>query len=477
MPTRTQAIVLAAGRSSRFNTTATKLSFTICGQEMIRYPLNLLQALNLKTIVVVGYQQEVIRGIIAKHNYPVECIEQTVQKGTGHALLCTRSAWTADTILIVNGDAPLIAQEHIAELIERHRSTKATISFIASYNADPSVVGYGRVIDDGENISIIEQRDFKGDPSRECRLNAGVYLIERSFLEETLPILETHPSGEIFITDLIHKASENKKHIEIVDVPFDYVRGINTLKELWVAERLVRSELINSWMAQGVRFIAPESVVIDSNVILSSDSVVGYGVQLRNGTHIGKKVTIDAFCVLDGAIVGDSVTIHSHSVISHSSVQNMAQVGPFARVHAHSILHQESVVGNFVEVSKTSLGQKSKAKHLTYLGQAQIGKEVNIGAGTITCNYNGVTKHQTTIEDRAFIGSNSSLLAPVTIGKESIVAAGSTITESVPAQALAIARQRQTTKLHYAPLLRGKLSPETSEESAKLKGKLASQGS
>lgn len=476
MPTRTQAIVLAAGRSSRFNTSRTKLSFTICGQEMIRYPLNLLQSLHLKTTVVVGHQQDVIRGIINKYQYPVECVEQTIQKGTGHALLCTKPYWTEDTLLILNGDAPLITESYIAELLQRHRSSQATISFIASYNADPSVVGYGRVIATEDHVAIVEQRDFIGDPSKECRLNAGVYLIERSFLEETLPQLETHPSGEIFITDLIHKASESQKKIAIVDVPFDYVRGINTLKELWVAERLVRSDIINSWMAQGVRFMAPESVIIDSTVTLSPDTTIGFGVQLRNGTHVGRNVTIDAFSVLDGAVIGDFATIHSHSVISHSAVETKAQVGPFARVHQYSTLHSESVVGNFVEISKTSLGQNSKAKHLTYLGQAQVGKEANIGAGTITCNYNGVTKHATTIEDRAFIGSNSALLAPVTIGKESIVAAGSVITESVPAQALAIARQRQTTKLHYAPLIKGKHAQD-SEPSDKPKAPSAPHGS
>ncbi len=486
MPVKTQAIVLAAGTSSRFNTSATKLSFTICGQEMIRYPLHLLQSLNLKTTVVVGYQQDVIQDIIEKYNYPVTCVEQKIQKGTGHALLCTKPYWSEETLLILNGDAPLITKEHITLLINRHRETEATVSFIASYNADPTIKGYGRVIDNGNTISIVEQRDFTGDPAKECRLNAGVYLIERSFLEETLPVLETHPSGEIFITDLILKASETGKHVEVVDVPFDSVRGINTLKELWVAERLVRSDIISSWMNEGVRFLAPESVIIDHNVTLSPDTVIGYGVQLRNGTKVGKGVTIDAFSVLDGAVIGDKATVHSHSVISHSLVHTAVQIGPYARVHRESTLHPESVVGNFVEISRTSLGTKSKAKHLSYLGQTKVGKEANIGAGAITCNYDGVSKHTTTIEDRAFIGSNTALIAPVTIGKEAIVAAGSTITESVPAEALAIARQRQTTKKHYAPHIRRKkqpaplkATPEKRKElpPAMLKIKLATQTS
>ncbi len=459
MSAQTQAIILAAGKSTRFSTTKTKLSYTICGQEMIRFPLNLLQSLGIKTTVVVGYQQEVIRAIISQHGYSAQCIEQTIQKGTGHALLCTKKQWSAKTLLILNGDAPLITQEQVTQLINHHRSTNATVSFIASYNADPSVIGYGRVITEGDTISIVEQRDFTGDPAKECRLNAGVYLIERDFLEQTLPELETHPSGEIFITDLIKKASETNKHIEVVDIPFDSVRGINTLRELWVAERLIRSKLINKWMDNGVRFTSPESVEIDKDITIGADSIIGFGVQLKNGTTIGKGVTINSFSALNNASIADNVTIHSHSTISNSTVKDKALIGPYARIHRNSTLHTESVIGNFVEVSKSSVGPQSKAKHLTYLGQTTIGTKVNIGAGTITCNYNGVSKHNTIIKDNAFIGSNSALLAPVTIGKGALVAAGSTINQDVPDNALAIARQKQVTKEQYASKLKNKIQP------------------
>ena len=181
----TQAIVLAAGKSTRFNTTATKLSFTLCGQEMITYPLNVLKDLSIKTTIVVGYQKESVISIIKKHNIDAECIEQTSQKGTGHAVLCTKNSWVADTLLILNGDAPLIKSEHIKALIAQHIAAQATISFITAYNADPSVTGYGRVITDNGRIAIVEQKEFMGDPETECRLNAGMYLINRSFLEKT----------------------------------------------------------------------------------------------------------------------------------------------------------------------------------------------------------------------------------------------------------------------------------------------------
>ena len=475
MSAHTQAIILAAGKSTRFSTTKTKLSYTICGQEMIRFPLNLLHSLHIKTTVVVGYQQEVIRDIIAKHKHPVTCVEQKIQKGTGHALLCTRKYWDSKTLLILNGDAPLITQEHVKKLIDHHRSTKATVSFIASYNADPSITGYGRVITDGDTISIVEQRDFTGDPAKECRLNAGVYLIEREFLEQTLPNLETHPSGELFITDLIKKASEHKQRVEVVDIPFDYVRGINTLRELWVAERLVRSDLINNWMDNGVRFSSPESVEIDMDVSLGANSIIGFGVHLKNGTTIGKGVTVDSFSILDKATIADNATIHSHSMIHNSVVHSQAIVGPYARVHRNSTLHTQSVIGNFVEVSKSSVGPQSKAKHLTYLGQTTVGTNANIGAGTITCNYNGVSKHDTIIKDNAFIGSNSALLAPVTIGEGALVAAGSTIDQDVPKDALAIARQKQVNKEQYAFKIKGKQDTPPAEKQstlAKLTNKL-----
>ena len=480
MPTTTQAIVLAAGKSSRFSTSSTKLSYTLCGQEMIRYPLNLLRELHLPITMVVGYQQDVVRSIVSKYGYHVEFVEQSAQKGTGHALACTQSSWTHDKLLIINGDTPLVSQEQLLLLLERHRVSGATLSLIASRTNDPEITGYGRIIKDGVAVSIVEQRDFTGDPTDKNNqlLNGGIYLIDRSFVEQELPRIPTHGSGEIFITDLIHAASAAQKHIEILEIPFTHIRGINTLKELQATEGLLRKKLIEQWMAQGVRFIAPESVIVDIDVSIGQDTTIGYGVHLRSGTHIGKKVTIDSFSILDGAHIEDEVTVYSHSVISHSLVHEKAFVGPFARIHRQTTIHQEAVVGNFVELSKTSLGSLSKAKHLTYLGQAKIGKQVTIGAGTITCNYNGVTKHSTTVEDNAFIGSNSALIAPITIGKEAIIAAGSTITESVPNQALAIARQRQVNKPNYAPLLKSKHRSTPEETSSELlKTHTAPQGS
>ena len=449
-----QAILLSAGKSTRFNTSLTKLSFTICGQEMIAYPLQLLTNLAIKTTLVVGYQKDVVLDIVKKHGFNIEYVEQVVQKGTGHAVLCTQDFWTAENILILNGDAPLIKEEHIRDLIEHHQSTNATITFVAAYNADPTITGYGRIMVENNTISIVEQRDFKGDPEIHHRLNAGIYLIKRSFLEKELPHLPASALGEIYITDLIKQASLSGDRVEIIDVPFDYVRGVNTLKELWIAEHIKKSDIILQWMHKGVRFAAPQSVHIDLDVKIGSDSFIGYGVQLRNAARIGHNVHIDAFSIVDDAIIHDGAIIHAHSIVSNAEVHTASQVGPFAHVHKETILHPQSVIGNFVEVSKSSIGMKAKAKHLSYIGHAQVGAYANIGAGAITCNYNGVSKHTTTIKDHAFVGTNVSLVAPVTIGESAIIAAGSIITQDVPQEALAIARAQQVNKEHYAPKLK-----------------------
>ncbi|MBA3752372.1 bifunctional UDP-N-acetylglucosamine diphosphorylase/glucosamine-1-phosphate N-acetyltransferase GlmU [Candidatus Dependentiae bacterium] len=455
--TSLQALILAAGKSTRFNTTATKLTFSLCGQELIAFPLQLLKSLNVHTTVIVGYQKELLIPVIQKYMPSAQWVEQPHQKGTGHAVLCTQDTWHADNILVLNGDVPLLHKEDLEKLIQKHISTGAAVSCIATYNADPSVTGYGRIIIQEEKTCIVEQRDFTGDPAEHCRFNAGIYLFKRAFLERFLPQLEAHSThGELYITDLIQKASDEHERIEFIDIPFDRVRGVNTLRELWVAEHLKKSELITSFLENGVRFTAPQSVSIDSDVSIGADTVIGYGVQLRKGTTVGTNVFIDAFCTIENAHLANDVTIKSHSVISSSTVHRGCTVGPFAHIHSRTTLDEKSVIGNFVEVTKSSIGKQTKAKHLAYLGNAQIGSEVTIGAGTVTCNYNGVSKHVTTIENNAFIGTHASLIAPVIIGEGSIVAAGSVITQSVPAYALAIARERQINKEQYAVALKNR---------------------
>jgi bifunctional UDP-N-acetylglucosamine pyrophosphorylase/glucosamine-1-phosphate N-acetyltransferase len=452
-----QAIVLAAGKSTRFKTGKTKLLEKICGQEMILYTTKLLETLHMPTTVVVGFSKEqVIETIETNLTHPVNFVIQEEQLGTGHAVRLTKSHWTADNILILNGDVPLITEELIKELYQKHHQSKAAISLVIAHDTDETNA-YGRIVKEDGHIKIIEAVDFHGDANEHCCINAGIYLIRREFLEKHInDITQNNNKQAFYLTDLIKIASDNGSPIELISASSDQVRGVNTLKELWAAEQVKRAELISYWMSQGVRFSMAQTVHIDLSVSIGAGTEIGAGVQLRNGTIIGQDCFIGDFVTITKTILADSVSIHSHSVITDSKIENNASVGPFAHIREHAAIGSNSIIGNFVEIKKSIIGANTKAKHLSYLGDAYLGERVNIGAGTITCNHNGHSKQVTTIHDDAYIGVNNALVAPVTIGKGAFTAAGSTITNDVPTQALAIARARQLIKEGYAAKLRMK---------------------
>jgi len=453
-----QAILLAAGKSSRFKTNNTKLGYTLCGQELILYPVKLLNNLSIPTTVVIGHQKEKIQQAIVQARIEnIDFIEQNEQNGTGHAVLCTQKNWFAENILIMSGDTPLIKQETIEHLIQKHKDTHADISFITAHNTNPSLITYDRIIKKNNIITIVEGSSYSGDTTIDCCINTGIYLIKKTFLEEALPLLQPHANGELYLTDLIIYAAQNGKKYESMSAPFDTIRGINTLKELWAAEHIKRSELIEYWMDRGVYFSAAQNVYLDINVSIGTGSFIGAGVLLLNGTKIGDNCVIDAFSVITNSTIHNGATIAPHSVITDSTIESHAQVGPFAHVRNHSVIGEHAAIGNFVEVTKTNVGSNSKAKHLSYLGNGVVGSHVNIGAGTIFCNYNGFTKETTTINDYAYIGSNNALVAPVTIGANAITGAGSVITREVPDNALALGRSSQINKEGYAPILKERL--------------------
>ena len=451
-----QAVILAAGKSSRFKTGKTKLVEKICGQEMILYPTSLLVGLKLPVTLVVGFQKEIIEKTVNKQfSNDVTFIHQTEQLGTGHAIACSQSTWTRDHILIMNGDMPLVTEHIIEKLYEKHVSKDAAISFVTAHNCDQSAAGYGRVIKANDSIEIIEAKEFQGDLAQHCFINAGIYLVKRTFLEENISQLErSKVAHEWYITDLVKRASDLGLGVETVSSSFDTIRGINTFKELWAAEQIKKSEIIQYWMDHGVRFSIAHNVQIDLNVSIGAGTSIDSGVHLLQGTKIGKNCTIGAFSILKNCTIDDNATIYSHCIIQNATLESFAAVGPFAHIHEKSIIQEKAVIGNFVEVKKTTVGRESKAKHLSYLGDTKIGKRVNVGAGTITCNYDGTDKFKTIIEDDVFIGSNNTLIAPLSVKKHSFLAAGSTITKDVPEYALAIARERQTNKEGYARNLR-----------------------
>ena len=445
-----QAIVLAAGKSSRFKTGRTKLMEKICGREMILYPTEVLAHLNIPTLMVVGFQRSSIEEIVREDfSEGVTFIHQEEQKGTGHAIQCTQEAWTADNVLVMNGDMPLVTPDIIEKIIKKHQTTQASITFATAHHCDPEAL-YGRVIQADNDIRIVEAKDFDGDLSENCCVNAGIYLIKREFLETYLSQLEqSSVSKEWYITDLIQMASKNKLTVTTVSVPFDRIRGVNDFKELWAAEQIKKSEIIKYWMKYGVRFAIAHNVQIDWGVTIEPGSFIGSGVQLLGNTRIGKDCVISAFSFIKNAHIGNRTIIKPHSVIEKSIIGTDCSVGPFSSVHGNTVLKNNATVGSFVEVNRTEIGEYSKAKHLSYLGDTTVGNEVNIGAGLITCNYDGAKKHRTTIQDNTFIGAHNTLIAPVTIEEDAMTAAGSTITEDVPSGALGIARERQVNKLNY----------------------------
>jgi bifunctional UDP-N-acetylglucosamine pyrophosphorylase/glucosamine-1-phosphate N-acetyltransferase len=453
-----QALVLAAGTSTRFKSETPKLLFTICGQEMLLYPLRALQHLAIPVTLVIGHRKEQIKRLVEHHNFEaISFVEQKQQLGTGHAVAATMPAWYADNILVMNGDIPLITPQLIQELIEQHERTHATISFITAHNSDPSsAAGYGRVVTHHDHMSIVEMRDFTDDPSVYPFVNAGVYIFQRDFLRRHINSLKTHDnSREIYLPDLIEIASKQGLKVTTVTAVFDHIRGINTLKELWIAEQIKRAEIIEHWMLQGVRFTYAQSTHIDIDVHIGEGTCIESGVQLLTGTRIGRQCHIGAFSSIKSSVLAHRVTIKNHSIICDATIGESSIIGPFAYIHNNTNISAESVVGFCVEVSKSSLEHNTKVKHLSYIGNGHVGPRVTIGAGTIFCNYDGKSKHTTVVEHDAFIGSNTSLVAPVTVGHHAITGAGSTITQDVPPHALAIARSRQENKDGYAHKIRG----------------------
>ncbi len=460
-----QAIILAAGKSSRCKTGKTKLIEKICGQEMILYPTTLLDTMNIPITVVIGFQKDKIKDVIInKHGHDtIHFVTQAEQQGTGHAILCARNSWEKELILVMNGDIPLITQEIITTLYEKHVASNAVISFVTAHNIEPTIDSYSRIIKKNDGIDIVEAKNFTGDTHEHCCINAGIYIINKDFLEKYIDdIEENEATKEFYFTDLIKIASNKNYPIATISTSFDRIRGINNFQELWAAEQIKRAELIKYWMEHGVRFAVAQNVHIDLNVTIGSGTHIGCGTHLQYGTKIGKNCAINAFSSLTNTVIGDHTTIDTHSIISNSRIGSHVHIGPFAHVHNNSTIEDNAVIGNFVEVKRSVINKYTKAKHLTYLGDAHIGEHVNIGAGSITCNHNGTSKNKTVIEDNAYIGSNNTLIAPVTIKKNAFTAAGSVITETVPENALAIARARQVNKKDYAKKLRKQPSAKTS---------------
>ena len=451
------AVVLAAGHGTRMRSSLAKVLHEAAGWPLLRHVLGAIQALEpARTLVVVGHQADQVKAAVA--DLPVEFVLQAEQRGTGHAVLQARTALAAakGPVLVLYGDVPCVRPTTLARLEDTHRRSGRPLTLATVRLAEPA--GYGRIVRDarGEVIRIVEEKDATDAERRIAEANPGLYLVEPSLLNGWLATLEgagrpggpavRTATGEYYLTDLVALAA-GQGGVAALEVPdAEEVLGVNTREELARAAARIRGDLARQHMAAGVTLVHPENTYVEAGVAVGPDTVLHPGVVLRGRTRVGAGVTIEPGAILTDAVVEDGALVRAYCVITESTVGRGAKVGPFAHLRPGSTLGPDVHVGNFVELKQAALGPGTKANHLSYLGDATIGARVNIGAGTITCNYDGVRKHRTVIEDGAFIGSDSQLVAPVTVGRDAYVASGTTVTDDVPAGALALARARQVNK-------------------------------
>ncbi len=442
-------VVLAAGKGTRMKSRVPKVLHKAAGLPLIEHVLRTANQLNPASIVViVGHQADSIRAALGVR-LGLAFASQEPQLGTGHALLQAEPLLkgATGTLVLLSGDVPLLRSETVKAVVRMHEARGAAATVLTALVDNPD--GYGRVVRTaGEVSAIVEHKDASPADRAIREINSGIYAFDIAPLFESLRAIgSSNAQGEYYLPDLvtIYRGRGLKVEAVRLDDP-EEILGVNSRKELADVATTLKARKNDELMAAGVTLVDPASAYIDPDVMIGEDTVVHPGVFLEGKTRIGSRCEIHSGVRLVNSTVDDDAVIHNFCVIIDSHIASGAQVGPFAHLRPQSHVGEHAKVGNFVELKKTVLGRGSKASHLTYLGDTTVGEKVNIGAGTITCNYDGTTKHPTVIEDGAFIGSDSQLIAPVRIGKGAYVAAGSSITEDVPAESLAIGRGKQVNK-------------------------------
>ncbi|GIW40618.1 MAG: bifunctional protein GlmU [Candidatus Binatia bacterium] len=434
------ALLLAAGKSTRMRSARPKAVHSLCGRPLLAYPLSALRGLGIdRAIVVVGWHAEqVVEVAEAWSELPVGFAVQEEPRGTGHAALCGIRALEGfeGEVLVLNGDLPLLSGSTLRRLLERHLAEEAVLTVLTAELDDPS--GYGRIVRDGGAVlRVVEEKDATEAQRRIREVNVGVYCARCEFLRTALVDLRPdNVQGELYLTDLVGAAAERGLRVVAVPAAPEEVAQVNTREELAKMEEHLRERIVRSWMDRGVTFLDPRTAYVEADVTIGPDTTVGPNVQLRGKTTVGARCRIDGTAYLENASVGDDVRLRFGVVVVDSEIGASCEVGPFAHVRAGSVLEEGAIVGNFVETKKTRLGRRSKARHLAYLGDSEIGEDTNVGAGTITCNYDGFRKHRTRIGSRVMIGSDSQLVAPVSVGDDAYVATGTTVRHDVPPGAL-----------------------------------------
>jgi bifunctional UDP-N-acetylglucosamine pyrophosphorylase/glucosamine-1-phosphate N-acetyltransferase len=440
-------VILAAGQGSRMKSRLPKVLHPIAGRPMIEHVLRTAESVSPATVtLIVGHRADIVRERL-KGRGNLQFALQDPQLGTAHALQQAEPvlAGRTGTVVLLSGDVPLLRPEALRRLVETHQAAGAAATVMTANVERP--YGYGRIVRTDRRIArIVEERDASPAERQIREINSGIYAFDLAPLFDALRgIASQNAQGEFYLTDLIAIYRRRKLPVETLlnEHPHE-IRGINSRTELAEVSRIVRQTKNEELMAAGVTIIDPATTYIDPDVQVGSDTVIHPGVLLEGQTRIGAACELHANVRIVDSEIGDQVTVNNFCLIVGAQVANGVQVGPFAHLRPETRVGEKAKIGNFVELKKTTLGPGSKANHLSYLGDATIGSNVNVGAGTITCNYDGERKHPTVIEDGAFIGSDTQLIAPVKVGKGAYVGAGSSITEDVPAGALGIARGRQS---------------------------------
>lgn len=453
-------LILAAGKGMRLKSSLAKVLHAAGGRPLVEHVVRSCANVGAKkTIVVVGHQAEKVEAIVGPLD--VEMVVQQPQNGTGHALLVSkRAVGKAKYVVVLPGDAPLIRAETIKALLHKHKNGQAAATLLTAVLSDPS--GYGRILRKGGDAvqAIIEESELQPEQRELNEINASMYCFTAAKLWPALArVKPDNKHREIYLTDAIGRMNAAGETV-LAEVAQDSreMLGCNTRADLAGVDHTFREWKREALMRDGVTIQLPQTVLVDPDVIVGEDTILEPCVQLLGKTRIGARCVVKTGSVVHESVLGDGVIVEAHCVISQSRLDSDVVVGPFARIRMETHLKSGSRIGNFVELKKSVVGEGTKAMHLTYLGDAKIGGKTNIGAGTITCNYDGFHKHPTSIGNKVFIGSDCALVAPVKVGDGAYLGAGSTITENVPADALGIARGRQVNKKGWASKKRRELA-------------------
>jgi len=450
----TTVVILAAGLGTRMRSKQAKVLHRAGGLSLVEHVVHAASAVTPRDriVVVTGHQADTVEALLEPMG--VRFARQVEQRGTGHAVACAREQLQqADPaqdglLLVLYGDTPLLSAAALKQLRDRQSASNAAATLITTTLDDPA--GYGRVIlnDRGDVSAIVEHKDANPEQLQVRVINSGIYCFRAKLLWKHIAEIQPNSvSGELYLTDMAEILNRHGQRVESLHLQdSSELLGINTRIDLAEADGILRARKARELMLAGVTIERPETVAIDAQVRVGVDTVIEPFARLLGNTAVGEDCRIGQGAILESAGLADRVVIAPYTLVADSRIDPGAQVGPFARIRMQAQVGPEARVGNFVELKKTRLGAGAKSQHLAYLGDAEIGERVNVGAGTITCNYDGEAKHATKIGAGAFIGSNSTLVAPVEIGEDSYIGAGSIITEAVPSQALALGRARQMNK-------------------------------